>query len=134
MAPLTCPAWCERTHPATGPQQVYVPHQADVAEITLIDGTLIEVVVSWLQRLDDIPSHDPELMVYTHTDDELAALNLSPGQAGMLAEVMSAASSGHATGALSSALAGDCDWLCNSLATAVVLLGYRDEGELEVTP
>ena len=84
-------AWCEGEHPVPGLHQpglhqVYVPHQAEVAEMTLIDGTRVEVSASWWERFDDQPSRDPEVRVCTHPDEERAAVELAPGTAEMLAE------------------------------------------------
>lgn len=108
-------AWCEREHPAPGLHRVYVPHRAEVAEMTLIDGTTVEVSASWWERFDDQPPRDPEVRVCTPTDEERAAVDLAPGTAGMLAEVMALTDAGW--------------WLGGALAEAAALLGYRNPGD-----
>ena len=112
-------AWCEREHPAPGLHQAYVPHQAAVAEMTLIDGTTVEVLASWWERFDDQPPRDLEVRVCTHTDEETAAVDLAPGTVGMLAAVMALTDAGSWLGG---ALGG-------ALAEAAALLGFRNPGD-----
>ena len=107
--------WCEREHPAPGRlDQVYVSHQAEVAAMTVIGGTTVEVSASWWERLDDRPPRDPEVRVCTYTGEERAAVDLAPGTA-LLAEVM--------------ALTDVGSWLGRPLGGAAALLGYRLAGD-----
>jgi len=115
--PMNCPvSWCEEQHPEPRPQQVYIPHRHDIAEKTLLDGTVIDVVITWYERLGQQTTTDPRVMVFTHTGTDTAGVDLEAGTAGMLAEAM--------------ALAGDGDrWLAGALADAAALLGYSRDDE-----
>lgn len=126
---MTCPvAWCDLQHAGPLPTQLWQTHTGVVEEMTLIDGTVIDVAITWHERLDgQVPADSPpfatpRILIYTHSDGKVSSVDLSPDQARSLAEAMSAVRSGHLAGALSGALAGDCDWLTNTLAAAAELL------------
>lgn len=92
-----CPPWCAGDHSAGA---VYVPHRRPLFHEVGDDGdTDVLVDVLWPQRRDDIPSAAPRITVDLHSDAETSVLELSPGQADLLASALSRLAAALAEGA-----------------------------------
>lgn len=124
--PGPCPDWCEGEHPPPGLAQVAIPHSRVIDSRDLLDGGLIEVRLSWSERLDFRPPRPPVIELSALRRDHDMSTTMPPDEAGFLAMVMAAEVGGFMEHSFSLAVADDAGWLPRVLAEAAQRLGYTE--------
>lgn len=126
-SPGPCPSWCEFQH-HNAPAQEYVVHGRVVGGHDLEDGGIVEVFVSWYERLTGPASPPPSVQVVllTGDHDRSVQLDLTGDEAGLLASILAADWASTGTSPYTLAFSGATGWLPRALAQAADALGYQD--------
>lgn len=123
--PGRCPSWCSIDHRNPSGRD-HVSHDHEVAVRELLNGDIVEVRLTWVERLTGPASGPPQVALATY--DRAAGhdhiTHLSGEDAASLATVMAADLAEQVEHAHNIALSGDAGWLPRALAQAAHQLGY----------